>query len=87
MAQIDQSDIDNITQLVEAYDGSGGFKFSWRRICAYIKDVQNSSHNTARDAIAAWENHCKQHLKGNGPACDITNNEMCKHWFIMGYNA
>ena len=40
-----------------------------------------------QDAIAAWENHCKWHLKVNGLGCDITNDEMCKHWFIMGYNA
>lgn len=47
----------------------------------------NTSTNSARDAIAAWENHCKWHLKMNGPGCGIENDGKCKHWFIMGYNA
>lgn len=43
--------------------------------------------NNSRDEIAAWLNHCKLHLKMNGPSCDITSDEICKHWFIMGYKA
>ena len=56
--------------------------------CAKLVEVAPSaSNNNERDAIAAWLNHCKWHLKMNGPACDITNDEKCKHWFIMGYKA
>lgn len=60
---------------------------SWQRIKAALVESTNSTHNSARDAIAAWENHVKWHLKMNGPGCDISKNEMCKHWFVMGYNA
>ena len=44
-------------------------------------------HNNERDAIAAWLNHCKWHLKMNGAGCDISSDGKCKHWFIMGYKA
>ena len=33
---MDQSDIENIDKLVEMYDKSGGFKFSWNRIKAAL---------------------------------------------------
>lgn len=48
--------------------------------------MQNTSTNTKRDAVTAWDNHCKSHLKMNGLGCDISKNELCKYWFIMGYN-
>ena len=38
---MDESDIENIDKLVEAYDKSGGFKFSWQRIKAFIKDKES----------------------------------------------
>jgi hypothetical protein len=45
MVGLDQIDMDNISQLVEAYDRSGGFKYSWKKICAYISYAQAITHN------------------------------------------
>ena len=59
------------------------FKYRNRK----VEGTPSPSHNTKRDAIAAWENHVKFHLKMNGLGCDISKNGMCKHWFVMGYNA
>ena len=52
-----------------------------------IAVLAQQTPNNERDAIAAWLNHCTQHLKMNGPGCDVTNDGKCKHWFIMGYKA
>ena len=52
-------------------------KYAIAWMCRPVIDMDN--------AIIAWENHVKKHLKMNGPACDIAKDEKCKHWFIMGY--
>jgi hypothetical protein len=38
------------------------------------------------NAEIEWKKHVEKHLKMN-PGCDISKNEMCKHWFILGFIA
>lgn len=47
----DKSDLYNIDKLVEMYDKSGGFKFSWKRIRATLVEENGSAHNRQMDAI------------------------------------
>ena len=82
-----EGDFEAVEKFVKDNSDYGPLICAVERIKKELAVGQKPTTNSARDAIAAWENHCKQHLKGNGPACDITNDEMCKHWFIMGYNA
>jgi hypothetical protein len=53
----------------------------------YITEKGFTSTNSERDANAAWEERVKLHLERNGIMCDISTDEKCKHWFILGFQA